>query len=202
MNFIVIDDFYKKPKAVREIALSADYLGRDKLQEGRSGTETAKCFFTQSIVDRFEKLIGKKISFDPSKNTFGAFALQAKEDQKLNRVHIDTCDWTGLVYLNPGEQDGGGTCTYIHKKTGIEEVPPIEELQRMGFTNKEEFLKATVEVDGLSTEAWKVSCRAGMRFNRLILFKAGHLFHAAESYFGKQIDDSRITQLFMFNEVN
>lgn len=102
-NVLVIDGFYEKPEAVREFALNCEWIDRKTLSPNFPGTESKKCFYSPSSVNKLGKLIGLDVQPE--------------------------------------------------------------------------------------------------RFNRLVLFRGGHLFHAPDRYFGTAMENGRLVQLFFFREL-
>jgi hypothetical protein len=167
-NLVVIDNFYKNPEAVRRYALTkAQYLPKEKLPEGFVGTESQQSFFSPDVVGKISDAIGEKIIVDPSRFAFGVFAKTYASDDKNKKIHVDSSEWTAVLYLSRPEDCQGGTLFY-------EENPERK------------------------PEDWKISTRVGMKFNRMVVFKANSLFHAAEGYFGDCDENCRLLQLFFF----
>ena len=196
---IVIDDFYSNPAAVRNFALTkTEYLPSAALPGEFPGTESKKSFFTPAVVQRLQSAVGEKVSPQPARFSFGVFAKAYAQDHRKKVVHVDHTGWTGLVYLNPPEQCRGGTSFYRHKGTGLDRVPEENGLENLGYTSRSDFLDRFLRPISSREEEWEVSARVGMKFNRLVLFRAGDLFHAAEGYFGNTDEEARLIQLFFF----
>lgn len=199
-DMFVVDNFYKDPEAVRKHALSVTWIEKDNLNDNFPGTESKKCFFSQGVVDRLSRLIDKNIIPDPKKNSFGAFALTFFDDNQKRIVHIDKCDWTGIVYLTPNEHINGGTTLYRHIDTGLNRYPSQNQLLELGFLTTKEFNKNVLLPDGANLDKWEEDVFIEMRFNRLFLFRGSERFHAPNCYFGTNLNDARLVQLFFFNE--
>lgn len=199
-NIIVIDNFYEKPESVRNYALTkARYLSKNQLNPLFPGTESVHSFTSAAVIKKIEFAVGQKIVVDPAKFSFGVFSKTDQSDQENKAVHLDASEWTGIVYLNSPKECSGGTCFYEHKKTGLTCVPSENQLHAMGFHNMDDFKEMVFRQDARNENAWKVSVKVGMKFNRLVLFKASELFHAAENYFGSSDNGFRLTQLFFFS---
>lgn len=189
-NLIVIDNFYSQPDTVRNLALSAEYLTLENLGTGRKSVETKRCYYSQSVVEKIEQALGFKIKVDPRKASFGAFAKSLPQNAATSEgvIHTDATEWVGVLYLNPEGPCSSGTTLFEHKSTGLCEKP------------HDVALAAQLEVDGKNRDLWKASVKVGFKYNRLVLFKAGSLYHATESFFGNTNEEARLTQLFFFNE--
>lgn len=197
---IVVDDFYVQPDQVREFALRQPWLQADALPDQFAGTESKRCFYSRALIRRFAQAVGSPIRVDPVRNSFGAFALTTASDEKNKVVHVDGCQWTGIVYLTPDDQCQGGTSLYRHRRTGFNRVPTEEEAQKFGLGSQVDFVRRVVEDEGRDETAWELDVKVGMRFNRLLLFRGGERFHSADSYFGDGVADGRLVQLFFFEE--
>lgn len=135
---------------------------------------------------------------DPQNYSFAVFYKTFGKDEGRRTVHVDQSDWTGLVYLNKPEDCQGGTSFYQHIETGLDSVPNADRIQEMGFENREDFVKKFVSKEGKDLNRWKRIGRVGMKSNRMLLFRAGEMFHAADAYFGNSDTDCRLAQLFFF----
>lgn len=198
-NIIVIDNFYKNPLEVRDYALQkAKYLTGAQVGPEFPGTESVKGFYSPEIIKKIEDAIGKKIEVNPRDYSFGVFSKTFASDEKRRSVHVDASDWTALLYLSRPQDCQGGTVFYEHKGLGWSQIPSLEELQSKGYLSREEFIQGDLKRDSKNFENWKVSSRIGMKFNRLLLFRSGDLFHAAEGYFGDCDLNCRLLQLFFF----
>lgn len=197
-NFIVVDGFYKNPWAVRQLALTTEYFKPDELPSDFAGTESRTSFTHDGIVKKIESIVGGKIEFNPRRFSFGVFCKTFAHDERHRGVHVDESDWTGVVYLSRPENCRGGTSIYRHIDSGLDRVPEAAALQERGYRDRREFIDRFVTPQGRDPSRWEVSMRAGSVFNRLVLFRAGQLFHASEGYYGTSDDDCRLTQLFFF----
>ena len=101
-------------------------------------------------------------------------------------VHSDHhTDWSCLVYLHPEPLHNSGTSFYKHKETG----------SRMYSDNDGE----TIEGDGDDYDKWTREDVISNVYNRAIIFR-GDLWHAADEYFGEDMETGRLFQTFFFNE--
>lgn len=199
-NLIIVDDFYKNPQLVRDFALQNDWIEKKQLNQDFPGTESRRCNFSTEVVRKISDLVGFKITPEPRKHAFGAFALTTEEDNNKRTIHIDGCDWTGVVYLTPGSNAKGGTSLYRHLATGLNSVPTNDKLNELGYERLEDFMEHVLKKDGHNFEKWEVDNFIEMQFNRFILFRGGQLFHSADYYFGSNLIDGRLVQLFFFNQ--
>ena len=199
-NIIVLDNFYETPELVRDYALTkATYLSKKQLAPQFPGTESVHSFTSTQVIKKIEKAVGASIVVNPAKYSFGVFAKTSETDQSKKMVHVDSSEWTGIVYLNLPNECHGGTCFYQHVTTGLNAIPTTIQLRQMGYENSDDFIQNFLRPRSQKSDEWKLSVKVGMKFNRLVLFKAGALFHAAENYFGSSEMNCRLTQLFFFS---
>lgn len=198
-KLVVIDNFYESPGAVRDFALTkAEYFAADQLSEGYAGTESKRSYYSCKVVEKIEKAIGQKIVVDETHFSFAVFCKSFQKDERNRSVHLDPSDWTGLVYLNKQEDCRGGTAFYRHIETGLELVPSDAKLTELGYSSRGDFMKRLVYPQSKDFTKWEQTGRIGMKYNRMLLFRASEMFHSATGYFGASNDDCRLTQLFFF----
>jgi hypothetical protein len=198
-NLIVIDDFYTDPWAVREYALNkALYLTPEQVNPEFAGTESVRGIYSAPIIDKIENALGQKIEVNPKSYAFGVFSKTYQQDKTKKSIHVDGSDWTAVLYLSRPEDCEGGTAFYENMNWQWSEIPSDEVLSHAGFISRSEFVAGPLKAASSDFTQWKVSSRVGMKFNRMVLFRAGTMFHAAEGYFGSNDDNCRLLQLFFF----
>jgi hypothetical protein len=177
-ELIVIENFYSDPHKVREEALRAEYTVKGRYPGTRS-----KPYIYDGIKEKFESIIGRKISFwDNSYN--GSFQW-VTEDMK-SWIHRDKTDWSVVVYLTPNAPTDGGTKTFLHKELGLSstEDPVVDE---------------RLNKDAYNEDAWHLVDRVGNLFNRCVMFR-GKRSHISDRYFGTNMETARLFQTFFFND--
>jgi hypothetical protein len=111
------------------------------------------------------------------------------------RAHTDSkdCRYAGVLYLNPGAPETGGTTFYRLRQPdgslGGNMCPP-----------QHATLREALGVAGLPPSAWKEDVAIPNVFNRLIVYR-GDLVHAATSYFGAEKRSKRLTIVFFWRAV-
>src|SRR5699024_5389719 len=116
-------------------------------------------------------------------------------------MNIDTPTWAAMIYLTLDKDCRGGLGIYQHKETGILHVPQTsEEFRSLGFENFEDMDRRLVYPDTKNNFAWKLIEFIPMKYNRLVLFKGSRYFHSITEKFGNEVNDSRLTHSFFFNE--
>lgn len=177
----VVDNFYNDPHSVRNFALQQQY---EPSSDWYKGSRTYKQFLTPQIKKAFEDVMGIKIRNWETHGMNGKFQYCVPENPLV--YHYDSQTWAALIYLTPDAPFSTGTSLYAHKETKIrhiDEHPDADSCFRGGFYDSTKFeLVDTI----------------GNVFNRLVIFDA-RTFHAATGYFGKDITDSRLFQIFFFD---
>lgn len=185
-DIIVVDNFYENPDAVRSLALQVPYLDSKKLPARFNGTESKKGYFSKSLVEKLESLLGRKIAVNSKNYSFGVFSLITDEDKENQSIHVDSVEWVGLIYLNLPDECSGGTSFFRHLITGAST-----------FINEQ---KSNLELsDAYNLDKWIEWRTVEMKFNRLVLFQANKYFHSAKTFSCFTKNQPRITQRFFFN---
>lgn len=183
-RFFVVDNFYENPDAVREFALQQYYFD----DNGYLGMRTRKQFFFEGVKERFEQIIGEKITSWEDQGMNGRFQTCVAGTPLV--YHCDEQRWAAMVYLTPDAPPECGTSFYRHKATKIRHNSEIDwSIGASQIFNQKTF------VDKTPYEL--VDC-VGNVYNRLVIFDGG-LVHAASEYFGWDIASSRLFHMFFFN---
>lgn len=180
-RIFVVDNFYQDPYAVRNFAMQQEY---EESSDWYKGRRTFNQFLTPYVKSRFEEIMQVKIREWESHGMNGRFQYCVPEDRLV--YHNDSQTWAAMIYLTPNAPPSTGTSFYVHKETGIrhaDDQPENVNCFSGGFYDGNKFeLVDTV----------------GNVFNRLVIFDA-RLFHAASGYFGQNINDARLFQIFFFD---
>ena len=199
-EIIIIDDFYTSPDKVRNLALNTQYQNFGSMQNF-PGYESIKSYYSDPIINRFEKIIGKEIKVSPEKNIFGKFRYSLKKNDAATEVHLDyDVEWTGIVYLSEDSDSKGGLGIYRHKKLDLSKAPTVDLLVQLDCENLIEFDTKYVYPYTKSKDMWELTMEIEAKYNRLILFKGSKYFHGITEQFGDSIENSRLTQNFFFQE--
>jgi len=193
-NLIVIDNFYENPDKIREYALSLNYQPPEnhgavgyRCESGRKIQEGTK--------ELFEKLLhatipggNKKGSWDYSTN--GCFQWCNAKTPIV--YHSDEQQYAAIVYLTPNAPPNTGTSFFRHKKYKLRnsEVFSKSDWYQSDLNYKEPHLDKT---------QWETFDSIGNVYNRLVIFNAQYI-HGVTEYFGEDINNSRLFQLFFFNK--
>jgi predicted Zn-dependent protease with MMP-like domain len=176
-NVIVTDDFYSNPDAVREFALSQPF----DVTGNYPGRRT-KSFLTEDTKQAIQSIIyqaaGNVTDWMDKDGLTGSFQIAFASDRTW--IHADYYNsWAAVCYLTPNAPLSGGTGLFRHKATG-------------------DFFKKNSDHEAYDYTKWEMVDRIGNVYNRLILYR-GSIFHASLDYFGSDMSDGRLFQVFFFN---
>ena len=187
-NSLTIDDFYADPMQVREFALKQEF----KVRGNYPGQRTVS-FLNEPIKKKLRDILypfAGEITNWGGEYT-GSFQYTTATDRSW--IHADsTTDWAAVCYLTPNAPVTAGTGIFRHKETGW-----------MNFDykrqNDPEYMKQAPPGDECQDYTkWEMVDRVGNVFNRLIMYRADN-YHVSLDYFGKDINDGRLFQVFFFN---
>ncbi|MFT4552528.1 MAG: hypothetical protein ACI9S8_001153 [Chlamydiales bacterium] len=135
---IVVDNFYKDPDYVRELALSLDY------QENRGhaypGVEATIEFDSRKFWAFIYRYFARQFGFTAkslkvntvSELKFSMIGSSGSEGYPIQIPHVDPNLLQGLVFLNPPEQCKGGTSFFTNKEMGFGEV--VGDVEVLSYT--------------------------------------------------------------------
>ena len=185
-TFVVIDDIYVDPNQVRDFALSQQFKEHTEYHKGK---RTDSVFRFPGLKQRFELAIGKKITNWEKYGINGCFQYCTAEDALV--YHTDQQSWAGVLFLTPDAPTQCGTTIFrplardlLVEGRGLmitrDNHPKVFS---GGFYDKTRFEPVDV---------------VGNMYNRVLLFNA-KMIHAASQYFGNDVTNSRLFQMFFFD---
>ena len=186
-NSLTIDNFYSNPMDVREFALRQEFKVRGNYPGQR--TESFLSDATKKTLRDILYPFAGEITNWGGEYT-GSFQYTTASDRSW--IHADsTTDWAAVCYLTPDAPLTAGTGIFKHKETGW---------SNFDYRNNDpEYLKqAPPGHDSQDYTKWEMVDRIGNVFNRLIMYRADN-YHVSLDYFGKDINDGRLFQVFFFN---
>ena len=181
-----VDNFYEYPDKVREFALNQYYI-EGGIGRGFIGRRTENQFLFPGLKERFEEIIGMKITEWESHGMNGRFQNCHSGEPLV--YHCDSQKWGGMLYLTPGAPYQCGTTLYAHKKTRARSYNDY------GWNAAWENIPGDPHLDGTPFEPVDV---LGNVYNRLVIFDASCI-HSASEYFGTVMENSRLWQMFFFD---
>jgi hypothetical protein len=189
-SLIVVDEFLDFIDSLRLKALRAEYDSSDR-QTYFPGNNSKQSFYISGLDKLISNLVGEELT--PSLgNSHGKFRVALGGDKGKGGVHIDKCQWSGILYLSKDMDCKGGTNFYRHKLLKSDRAPLSQkDLKRMGIDSFESFWHDYLLKDGTDEEKWELTTHIPMKYNRLVLFRPW-LFHNAGPSFGTNIENGRI----------
>jgi hypothetical protein len=187
VNSIIVDDFYSNPYEVREFALQQEFEVIGNYPGYRTKpfpSENAK----RMIGDILRPFAGEITKWETEYT--GCFQYTTAEDRSW--IHSDSYnEWAAVLYLTPDAPISAGTGIFKHKESGM-----------MKWSHKMKELDPPIENPaskyGIDYTKWEMVDRFGNLFNRLIIYR-GTNFHVSLDYFGQDINDGRLFQVFFFS---
>ena len=186
-NSLTIDNFYSNPMDVREFALRQEFKVRGNYPGQRTESflsDTTK----KTLRDILHPFAGEITDWGGEYT--GSFQYTTASDRSW--IHADsTTDWAAVCYLTPDAPLTAGTGIFRHKETGW---------SNFDYRNNDpEYLRqAPPGHDSQDYTKWEMVDRIGNVFNRLIMYRADN-YHVSLDYFGKDMYDGRLFQVFFFN---
>lgn len=182
----IVDDFYSKPNEIRQFALEQDYhiggIGR-----GYIGNRTHQQFLFPGLKERFESIMGRKITRWEEWGMNGRFQYCWSGQPQV--WHNDCQMWGGMIYLTPNAPYDYGTSLYANKDN------KARNYKMEGWNSAWQDVPGDPHLDGSPFEVVDV---AGNVFNRLVIFDASNI-HASSGYFGTVKENCRLWQMFFFD---
>jgi hypothetical protein len=182
----VVDNFYENPDEVREFALKQEYV-EGGFGRGFIGRRTVSQFLFPGLKERFEQIMGKKITAWQEHGMNGRFQVAWSGEPLV--YHCDSQKYGGMIYLTPNAPYQCGTTLYAHKKTKARTY--YEEGWDAGWRD----VPGGSHLDGTHFEPVDV---LGNVYNRLAIFD-GSAIHSASEYFGTVMENARLWQMFFFD---
>lgn len=190
---LVVDDFYRNPDDVRQLALETEYEADLRYFKG---TRSKKKFLFPWVKEEFERLLRVRITDWLDQPANGSFQKTTSEDPLV--WHSDTQSYAAAIYLTdklgtlpdgrPCDPVLSGTSFWRNKITGARRPPSDEAAYAATYS----------EFNLTHPDNWDLVDRVGNVYNRLVLWDA-QLIHSATSYEGFTSDEPRLAQLFFFN---
>lgn len=182
----VVDNFYEDPHKVREFALQQEFF-EGGIGRGFIGRRTVNQFLFPSLKEKFENIMGKKITKWQEYDMNGKFQVAWSGEPLV--WHCDAQQWGGMLYLTPDAPYQCGTTLYANKKTRARTY--FDPGWDADWSN----VPGDPHLDGTPWEPVDVM---GNVFNRLVIFDASAI-HSASEYFGTVKENARLWQMFFFD---
>jgi hypothetical protein len=187
----VIDDFFEIPSIWRHLALSQEY-NRDPEYATWSGSRTQ----TLDNIDLklFHTLAGRLITHLHGYTMFKSLQVNfASVDASYGTgwIHDDEPKWNvaGVIYLHPTPADNSGTLFYNKiKDTDVDFHDVFFKEINAAPEDRAPFQKYKAEQRSL----YRKTMTVGNVYNRCVMFRPD-MWHSADTYFGNDLESSRLT---------
>jgi hypothetical protein len=195
-RILIIDDFFAAPEALREAALTLNFIRHGRSYPGRRASVPREDTTFRALIDKIKQMAnadylphlaaGTADEIASITSVKGDFGITDQHPAELTpgqkQPHRDPIPLIGLVYLNKEER--GGTLFF-------EQMGPAEDADGLQgyFTG--------------SNDNWRLRAKAEGRFNRFVLFP-GELAHSAEIegdwiLDGRRLLSPRLTMRLLFH---
>lgn len=171
---VIIDDFYKNPDQIRQLALSTPRTRNPRFMHGLPGSRVEIAYYFGHLVQVFERLINDVYAedmqyVDPAYIhdcvNHARFLVNIQNSNLPPRVpHVDASyigRYVAGVYLNTPEECSGGTAFYKFKGSKHVDLDNIDPDLKL-------YDRYLLESDG---ENWEKLYLAEMKYNRLVLYR-------------------------------
>lgn len=178
-NLIIIDDFYSNPDDVRAFALQQEF----SVKKNFPGKRTVS-LLNESTKEGLRKIIqpfgGNILDWYEEEGGTGSFQYTTALDRSW--MHVDNYNtWAGVCYLTPNAPLSGGTGLFKHKEK-----------------NTMYDMRKSLDGETQDMTKWEMVDRIGNVYNRLVLYR-GDIYHTSLDYFGSNLQDGRLFQVFFLN---
>lgn len=183
-TFVVQDDFFVDPDAVRVFALAQKFAPSD----GSPGYRSVERFHRLVDPDVFGRLLHRKITRWEEHGANGRLQFCTARDPIV--YHSDSQSHAGVIFLTPNAPAECGLSMFRSKVTGLRRPPQDLETEASMY--------GVGGANLFDRSKWEEIDRIGNLYNRLILWD-GRLVHAASAYFGSAMENCRLFQVFFFD---
>jgi len=195
MLFLVLDNFFKEPSAVREKALAKPFTKKTGHFPGERCINEFRFPELRELCRKASPLLAARGELKIQSPCFQFLG----KGQRKSYIHSDPlAGYAGIVFL--GEKSGTypGTSFFRHKQTGLDCFKwEDKEWIRQNFPNRAAFRDASDQLDRdrFNTKKWTKVATLDAAFNRLVLFPA-ELLHQNASAWGTNPRNGRLTYNF------
>lgn len=200
----IIENFYENPDKIRKFALTQKFtyckevLNIDYVYPGCRTQDL-------SLLNRvlFDKICTKLVSIfhnaehDMMRWLITSSFQSVSEEYTQGVIHTDhNTVFAGVLYLTPNAPVNSGTSLFKKNKTFDE-----TKYQQALVQNDERFKAGEIAMDTSYHSMFDEIVRVNNVYNTLIIYEGRH-FHAANEFFGKTPEDSRLAQVFFVSKID
>ena len=200
----VISNFYENPDAIRQFALAQKY----KFRHEEAGVDYVypgcRTEDLHALDASLQAMVLKKLvsvfhipEHDLMRWSISSSFQSVSEIYKEGVIHTDSNTiFAGVLYLTPDAPLNSGTSLY-RKNTSFNQ----ERYQKALDQNDERFKSGEIVMNTDYHSMFDEVVRVNNVYNTLILYE-GDIFHAANQFFGRTLEDSRLAQVFFVNKID
>ncbi|MEE9332164.1 MAG: DUF6445 family protein [Methylophilaceae bacterium] len=200
----VVENFYENPDAIRQFALAQEYTfchDRENLEYVYPGSRTKDIFDLDKTLH--EKIVKKLISvFHNSEHDVMRWAVSTNfqavsEGYEEGVIHTDeNTIFAAVLFLTPNPPLNSGTSLF-RKSKNFDQARYDKAVDE----NDIGFRAGDIVMNTSYHDMFDEIVRVNNVYNTLILYEGRH-FHAANKFFGKNLKNSRLAQVFFINKID
>jgi len=201
---VVVDNFYQNPDQVRNFALNQKYYFCSELDTkgftfpGARSADLAKInpslfsSFTEKACSLYHNFKYDDVKFKLS----SSFQFVTKDFGK-GVIHQDNkVIFAGVIYLSPYPKKNSGTSLFKKNSKFT-----LDRYNQSIEKNNAEFRKGNFIPDTSYHDMFDEFLTANNHYNSLIMYE-GDIFHCANDFFGDNLNNSRLAQVFFVHEIS
>lgn len=193
---VIVDNFYKNPDLVRELALIIPPSYKKELIQGLPGGRIDAVYDFSHLYKLYYHIIASDYTPEHDKSSFNSLGLElyftqtrfcvnvvSSTDLQPANPHVDMREpnrYASGIFLNSPEECKGGTAFYSYK--GCQFGPPPGTVPKTHFITD-------------SSGDWELLYLAEMKFNRMVFYQQ-NILHSAYIKPGWFDDCYRLNQMF------
>jgi Family of unknown function (DUF6445) len=201
----VIENFYEKPDLIRQFALSQKYQFRHQMPKDAGYVFPGGRTKDLSLINKplFENVCKKIISvfhnaeYDQMRWLMTTSFQYVGAEYGRGVIHTDSNTiFAAVLYLSPDAPLDSGTSLFKPNKN-FDEVKYEAALK----ANDKRFAEGKIAMDTSYHEMFDEIVNVKNIYNTLILYEGRH-YHAANQFFGKDLKDARLAQVFFVSKID
>jgi Family of unknown function (DUF6445) len=200
----IIENFYQNPHAIRQFALDQGYtFCKDvpNIEYVYPGCRTQDLSLLNKEL--FDKICTKLVSVfhnaqhDTMRWLITTSFQSVPTEYNQGVIHTDSNTvFAGVLYLTPNAPLDSGTSLFKPNKNFNE-----AKYKQALVENDERFKAGEIAMNTGYHSMFEEIVRVNNVYNTLIIYEGRH-FHAANNFFGKTLQDSRLAQVFFINKID
>ena len=200
----IVENFYENPDAIRKFALAQKYTFCHEIPNVEyvyPCSRTKDLSYLDTLL--FEKICKKLVSVfhnaehDQMRWLITSSFQSVAEEFSQGVIHTDSNTvFAGVLYLTPDAPLNSGTSLFKANKNFDD-----AKYQQALVDNDVRFKSGEIAMDTAYHSMFDEIVRVNNVYNTLIIYEGRH-FHAANQFFGKTLQDSRLAQVFFVSKID